>query len=200
MIGLYDELSDRAIALSRLNLQLSELNGKLQEMANTDELTGLLNRRQAMLRLEEHWSIAQRYAQPFSCAMVDVDHFKSVNDRYGHLKGDEVLQRIGRVLSSSVRDADCVCRIGGEEFLILFPQQTASEASISAERCRQQVDSEVSVSASDGHSITLSVGVAERSGEMKTPDDLLKEADRALYEAKNEGRNRVVRAVPAATA
>lgn len=191
MIDLYHQLRGQTAMLQRSNEELSRLNDRLRRTASTDELTGLLNRRQAMLRLREHWALSLRTGQPLSVAMVDVDHFKRVNDTYGHLKGDEVLQKLAAALSQNVRSADLVFRMGGEEFLILFPRNSLAEASVSAERCRTVVPEAVTVHAASGESITISVGLAEKGPSMQAVDDLLKAADDALYAAKRAGRNRV---------
>ena len=192
LMQLYSQLNERQLATNRLNAELSRLNNKLQQMANTDALTGLLNRRQALRKLREQWAHAERYSRPLSSAMVDIDHFKRINDEYGHLKGDEVLQRIGSILAQAVRAADFVCRIGGEEFLILFPEQTVDQASVSAERCRALVESEGFALQGRSESVTVSIGIAEQTKKMTGPDDLLKAADSCLYSAKGRGRNRVV--------
>jgi diguanylate cyclase (GGDEF)-like protein len=191
MVGMYDELNRRTQALVRSNAELCKLNEKLRQAACIDELTKLYNRRQAMVRLRELWAVAERYDSPLSCAMLDIDHFKLVNDTYGHLRGDEILQKVGEVLLKSVRAADLVFRVGGEEFLLLFPQQDAAQGSICAERCRVAVES--SVCAEDGQfsPVTISAGVAQRNAAMRCHDDLLKAADSALYIAKRAGRNRM---------
>ena len=191
-IGLYDKLADGARRLSRVNGELSRLNTKLRRMAATDELTGLYNRRQAMARLEELWALAERYHHPLACAMIDIDRFKRINDTYGHAKGDEVLQKIAGVLLKSVRISDTVCRIGGEEFLILFPYQEASQAAVCAERCRAAVESCSFNCLDEGDSLTISIGVADRSDEMTEAGDLLKATDRSMYAAKKLGRNTVM--------
>jgi diguanylate cyclase (GGDEF)-like protein len=191
MVEMYDELNSRTQAMVRSNAELSKLNEKLRQAACIDELTKLYNRREAMVRLRETWAVAERYDSPLSCAMLDIDHFKLVNDTYGHLKGDEILQRVGEVLLKSVRAADQVFRIGGEEFLVLFPQQDAAQGSICAERCRAMVESSVFADDEQLSPVTISAGVAQRTSAMHCHDDLLKAADHALYVAKRSGRNRM---------
>jgi diguanylate cyclase (GGDEF)-like protein len=198
LVHMYDELKERSQALGRSNTELCRLNEKLRQTATTDDLTKLFNRRQAMVRLREQWAIADRYGQPLSVAMVDIDHFKRVNDTYGHLRGDIVLQQIGIVLPENVRASDSVYRMGGEEFLILFPQQTSAQALVSAERCCQKVRGCVFAKEDGTEAITISAGVAQRTAAMHDPDDLLKAADDALYAAKREGRDRVLVSRPAA--
>jgi len=192
MVRMYDELNAQALAMRRSNAELSRLNEKLHQMACTDEITKLFNRRQAMIRLQEQWTLGIRYGQALSCAMIDIDHFKRVNDKYGHLKGDEILQRIGAVLLKSVRAADSVYRIGGDEFMVLLPMQAADKAFTCAERCRTMVESSVFADDEQSEPVTVTVGVSERTSSMRCPDDLLKAADKSLYEAKKQGRNRTV--------
>ena len=157
--GLCNELNEQVVRSNRLNSELNSLNIKLQKMAITDNLTGLSNRRQAMLKLREMWDMAQRYEQSFSCAMVDVDHFKYVNDVHGHLTGDEVLRQLASVLSRSVRKVDSVYRVGGEEFLIIFPNSDAEKANFYAERCRELVESKRFLSDKQPLSVTISIGI-----------------------------------------
>jgi diguanylate cyclase (GGDEF)-like protein len=192
IVRLCDELKERSQSLSRSNMELCRLNEKLRQSSTTDDLTKLFNRRQAMVRLREQWALCERYGHSLACAMIDIDHFKRVNDTYGHLRGDVVLQQIGGVLLANVRASDSVYRIGGEEFLILFPQQTADQASVSAQRCCEKVRSAVFARADRTEPITISVGVAQRGASMRNPDDLLRTADDTLYAAKREGRNRVL--------
>jgi diguanylate cyclase (GGDEF)-like protein len=187
-----DQLSERNQTLARNNAELSSLTDRLRKAASTDELTQLPNRRQAMTRLHEMWVYARRTETPLSCAMIDVDHFKNVNDQYGHLKGDEVLQKLSQVLITSLRASDTVYRIGGEEFLLLFPREGVEHALVCAERCRGAMEAAVFADPGRTHAVTVSVGVAERNAEMSTPDDLLNCADAALYRAKEAGRNTVV--------
>jgi diguanylate cyclase (GGDEF)-like protein len=193
-VRLYDELKAQTLAFRRNYTELAKLNEKLHQIATVDELTGLYNRRHAMVRLNEQWAIANRHGESMACAMLDIDHFKRVNDAHGHLKGDEVLQKVSKILMQSIRVSDIVCRFGGEEFLIVFPKQKTDQARICAERCRSIIES--SVFADDAHSspVTISIGIAHRESSMRCPDDLLKAADVALYAAKEQGRNRIVMA------
>ncbi|MBV8781789.1 MAG: response regulator [Phycisphaerae bacterium] len=188
-VALYDEISQRHQGSRRLNEQLTNLNHRLEKLAITDDLTGLYNRRQAMHRLEEHWAMCDRERRAMSVISIDVDHFKNVNDRYGHSVGDQVLQGVATVLKECVRSTDIVCRIGGEEFLVLLPCQTIQEAEICAERCRNAVERRDF--GSDGTKVhaTVSAGIACRRADMQTCADLLREADEALYAAKRAGRN-----------
>lgn len=164
---------------------------KLVNMAIRDFLTGLLTRREAFRRIEAEISRTGRLGEPLSAIMADVDHFKKVNDSYGHLAGDIVLQSVAKLLEKTVRDYDIVCRYGGEEFLIVTPMTGSDNAQGLAERIRK-LGEEMAVPV-EGHAdlkITLSLGVTEYK-----PGDrieaLISRADQALYEAKNSGRNRV---------
>lgn len=190
VVRLYEEQARRNAAAARDNARLAMLNAKLHRMAVTDELTGLYNRRHAMLELQEHWSLARRHGQPLACVMFDIDHFKQVNDSYGHVKGDEILQKVASVLRDCTRDCDIVCRMGGEEFLVIFPQQQAARALVCAERCRGETATRVRLD--DGRPVTLSGGLAEMTPTMSGPDHLIHAADLCLYQAKADGRNRVV--------
>ena len=192
IIEMCDQLCERTQALTRANTELSQLNTRLRELATVDDLTGLFNRRQAMLRLNEHWNVARRYNRALSCAMVDIDHFKAINDRFGHAKGDEVLQKLALSLRWSLRGADLLFRVGGEEFMILFPDQPAGAAAICAERCRLAVATRPAAGEPQVEAVTISIGVAERIPAMYAPEQLLQAADECLYAAKQQGRNRTI--------
>ncbi|MBE3098784.1 MAG: diguanylate cyclase [Planctomycetes bacterium] len=192
MIGIQERLKQNARSVARLNKELAAANKRLQRLSATDDLTGLPNRRYAMLRLQEEWSLAERSGQPFACALVDVDAFKDANDTHGHPFGDAVLRQIGAVLRSSVRAGDVTCRFGGDEFLIIFRNQDAQGAGVGAERCRLVVQKQAAQPSKDLRSpITISIGVAQKEPDMSGPDDLLQSADKALYAAKHSGKNSV---------
>jgi diguanylate cyclase (GGDEF)-like protein/PAS domain S-box-containing protein len=164
-------------------------NEELKLLATRDPLTGCLNRRAFFAEMETQWASSARYGQPMSCVLVDVDHFKSVNDTHGHGVGDQVLQLVADTLKGSVRQSDSVCRYGGEEFCVLLPHIDIAEAEQAAERLRQAIAArpcgEVRV--------TASLGVSALSLEPRDPRDMLEQADKCLYAAKRGGRNRVVR-------
>lgn len=166
----------------------------LIRLANTDELTGLANRRRFMEALTQEFSRAGRYGQTLSLCMLDLDHFKAVNDRYGHDVGDEVLRKFAELLHHHLRDTDLAARIGGEEFAVLLPYAGAEEAEFVAERIRHAV-SQIRVSVADEEvALTVSVGIAGIGGSNSAPPQagtLLTWADQALYQAKHRGRNRV---------
>jgi putative two-component system response regulator len=188
-VELYSEISDRHQGSRQLNAQLNDLNQRLERLAITDDLTGLYNRRQAMHRLEEHWAMCNRYQRTVSVISLDIDNFKQINDAYGHSAGDAVLQGVAEVLRQCVRNTDTVCRIGGEEFLIILPSQTTQEAEICAHRCRVSVAERVFEFGELRIKATISLGIASRRPDMMQAADVLKEADDALYAAKHAGRN-----------
>jgi len=191
MIRIQERLKQDARAVARLNKKLAAANKRLQRLSATDDLTGLPNRRYAMLRLQEEWALAERSGQPFACALVDVDAFKDANDTHGHQFGDAALRQIGAVLRSGVRDGDVTCRFGGDEFLIIFRNQDVHGAEIGAERCRRLVQEQAASLKNPRSPITISVGVAHKKPDMSGPDDLLQSADKALYAAKHSGKNSV---------
>ena len=192
-IQLHDELNRRTHGVQQLNAQLLQLNSKLERLAVIDELTGLYNRRQAMIRLGEKVESAARYGHALSVAMLDLDHFKRINDTFGHAAGDEILRAAATVLLANVRSTDTVFRIGGEEFLIVFPAQTAQEAMVSVERCRAAIAADVVTVGDSQIPMSISAGISAFRTSIKEVSTLLKEADDALYEAKSSGRNCVRR-------
>jgi diguanylate cyclase (GGDEF)-like protein len=164
---------------------------KLERLANFDSLTELYNRRAILGKLRELIGLANRYKEDFSLSMLDIDHFKRVNDRYGHLTGDEVLEKIATLISRNVRDTDIVGRYGGEEFIIILPKTNLSSAWVVAERLRTIIEkTEMKYSAENVFAITVSQGLAgwERNEDATS---LISRADEALYKAKEKGRNRV---------
>jgi len=197
IVDLYQELTEHNLAAHRLNAELSQLNARLRQTVNADELTGLFNRRHGMGRLKELWAMADRYEQPLSAAMIDVDHFKRVNDEFGHLKGDEVLQSLGRILMAGIRTSDVACRVGGEEFLILLPGVASEQAFICLERLRIKVESSLPLGGEPPRRVTVTAGIAHHTKAMTKPDDLIQAADDCLYAGKRAGRNRVVIPSPA---
>ena len=170
--------------------ELGILARQLESAALTDALTQLPNRRYAIQRLEQEWEMASRTGRPMSVIIADVDHFKRVNDRHGHGGGDAVLKTVSRRMREASRSTDVLCRFGGEEFLTLNPACNWSDAMRCAERVRAAVACTPIRHGAMDCSVTLSLGIAERTPEMKTPDELLLAADRALYTAKASGRNR----------
>jgi diguanylate cyclase (GGDEF)-like protein len=162
---------------------------QLERLATTDSLTGLYNRRHFLVALDAEWSRFQRYYRSISVLMVDIDHFKSINDRYGHAVGDEAIKAVAEACLQGKRKSDIVGRIGGEEFAVLLPETTRSRANIVAERIRKRIAA-TTLRAHDVHfQITASIGVAEASVSMSGMESLVVAADHALYEAKAQGRN-----------
>jgi diguanylate cyclase (GGDEF)-like protein len=191
IIELEAALAQRTSQVQLQNARLEIANERLLQLATTDELTGLHNRRAAMERLRELWDLARRYDLAISCILLDIDHFKHVNDVAGHDGGDRVLCQITRVLRQTTRTCDLVCRMGGEEFLILCPNTTLEKATLLGERLRRAVETSGFTNASAFHRVTVSIGVAERSPIMVSAEAMLKAADNALYSAKRAGRNRL---------
>jgi diguanylate cyclase (GGDEF)-like protein len=167
---------------------IHQQNQALRTLATRDPLTDCLNRRAFFETFESHWTSAERYGTPLGCVMVDIDHFKSINDRHGHATGDQVLQHVAKILNSMMRKSDVTCRYGGEEFCILLPQVNLAGAFQAAERIRQTLAAHECA----GVKVTASLGVAEIGLGALDPRELLNQADIALYAAKREGRNRVV--------
>lgn len=182
--------------LERANQDLKDVNLTLQELAFSDSLTGLPNRRSATNSLQHFWALHERSGRPLSAIAVDVDHFKRINDGWGHDAGDYVLQQVARCLQQVARGGDLVCRMGGEEFLVLCPDTDNSGAAALANRLRVALE-ELPLSFREfSETITASFGVAVTEPGVPSPEELLKRADEALYQAKGEGRNRVVSALP----
>lgn len=165
---------------------------KTQYLSVTDSLTQLNNRHQLYLLGKREIERAQRYNLPFSALMIDVDHFKKINDNYGHATGDQTLQELAQQLRNSTREVDILGRYGGEEFAILLPNTEIMAALDLAERLRKRVSKEITLPRlNNQHPLTISIGVASLSEDTPTLDALLDTADTALYEAKRNGRNKV---------
>lgn len=176
--------------LVRQNAELQEKNRLLEELAATDGLTGLYNRRYFQQRLAEEISRCVRYETVLALAMIDVDYFKGYNDACGHPQGDRLLKEIGRLLKENVRDGDVVARYGGDEFAVIFVEMDSLVAQKAGERIREAV--EAYAAAADGELITVSIGVASYPKDASSADELIQKADEALYLAKQGGKNRVV--------
>ena len=167
----------------------------MEHLAKVDPLTGVLNRRAFFERLGTEFRRAQRYGWPMTVLMLDIDHFKALNDRYGHATGDVVLSVCAGHLSSNMRESDEIGRYGGEEFVIFLPERSLPDGAFVAEKLRQAVE-ELHIDSPDGTSgavhVTISVGVACGPA-LDTPDaqSLMNHANAALYAAKRTGRNRI---------
>jgi diguanylate cyclase (GGDEF)-like protein/PAS domain S-box-containing protein len=201
ILGITRNVSERKAAetaLRETNRQLharieeiGRLQVALQELAVRDSLTGLYNRRYLDETLEREVSRARREGNPLSLVMMDIDHFKKVNDTYGHQVGDEALRMLASTLLADIRAEDVACRYGGEEFLILLPNMPLETAMMRAEAWRFAVEGLCVALGNFRITFTVSLGVAAYPEHGKTPDDLTRCADQALYRAKNDGRNRV---------
>ncbi|WP_341707979.1 diguanylate cyclase [Halopseudomonas sp.] len=177
--------------------QLESANTKLQELALRDGLTGLLNRRYWESCLEREFARHQRYDNPVSLVIFDIDHFKRVNDTYGHQTGDEVIRAVSGVTSHLVRETDFAGRYGGEEFVVLLPGTNLDGAAQFAERLRASVEQQVLDYQGSPLTFTISLGVATISDDMVDYQALLERADKALYASKEGGRNMVTLHQPA---
>jgi diguanylate cyclase (GGDEF)-like protein len=186
MIGRRDDV------LQRRNQELRELSERLQGLSATDALTEIANRRTFDDRLAVEVARANRYGTPLALVMIDLDHFKELNDRFGHLAGDEVLKRVAALVDREKRLGDVVARFGGEEFAAILPHTEARAAVIWAERVRQMIAATEVRSEAGALNVTASFGVSGAAADREEPSTLIEGADQALYEAKHRGRNRVV--------
>jgi two-component system cell cycle response regulator len=164
------------------------------KMATTDAVTGLYNRHFMAAHLGAVMKAAERSGKPFSVMMLDIDHFKKVNDTYGHAAGDEVLREFGRRIASNIRGVDLAARYGGEEFVVIMPDTDTAYAYSIADRLRKEIEDNGFKIATQAAPIkvTVSIGLAGSEDEMESPEKIIETADGALYIAKNSGRNRVV--------
>lgn len=180
----------------RLRQNLDDAQRKIQELAITDELTGAFNRRHLYTVMDAAIHRDARHNRSFSVAMVDLDHFKKVNDTYGHAVGDEVLTMLVKTLNDNLRDSDIIARFGGEEFVVLLPEAEEEEARKTMSRILERIEKTIVLGSGSGKPVTASCGIATRQGdslmEFGIREKLIDEADRAMYEAKVRGRNRVV--------
>jgi two-component system chemotaxis family response regulator WspR len=184
--------------LRERNLELERLNRQLWEMSHTDSLTGFYNRRFITTRLEEEIARSHRYHLPLSVVLADLDNFKSINDRYGHLVGDEVLKNVGKQFRAGLRDTDLVGRYGGEEFLLILTNTSSEGAGAFCNRLRDSLErSTITTEEKFAIHLTASFGVAGYTFGSETAEDMVRMADQNLYVAKRQGRNRVVLGQPA---
>jgi len=192
---------DDVTSIERQNLKLEQMlqalkdsrdeihrqNQELTLLATRDPLTSCLNRRSFFNEFETAWKAAQALGQPLACSMVDIDHFKSINDNHGHSAGDQVLQQVSTILRTSAREQDLVCRYGGEEFCIVMPQTDLEQALDLLEQIRQRLASTKCANLD----VTASLGVSAIELSARDPRELLDQADKSLYMSKHNGRNRV---------
>jgi diguanylate cyclase (GGDEF)-like protein len=164
----------------------------LERLATTDGMTGIFNRRHFLALADREWGRSLRYERPLSFLMIDIDLFKSVNDRFGHDIGDKVIVHMTTLAREGKRDTDVLARVGGEEFALLLPETDLQAAQIVAERLRADVAANPLFISPDNIPTTVSIGVATNAAGMSGVADLMKAADQALYDAKRTGRNRVI--------
>ena len=191
VVHLLEERARDREEVRRVAAELSISNRRLEEMALTDVLTSLPNRRHAMERFEQEWSASTRSKRPLACVVIDLDLFKEVNDRYGHDAGDAYLQQVASAIRGAVRAQDMVCRTGGDEFQVICPDSSLQAALACAERIRSAVDKTLVEIGALQLQASMSAGVAVRDESMANVDALIKRADEGVYLAKQQGRNRV---------
>ena len=191
LVQLQNSWSKDRAQLRQTAAELAVANRRLANAALTDLLTGLPNRRSAMDLLAQAWSAATRSGSPLSVMVVDIDHFKQINDTYGHASGDIVLREAAHTLRASARREDSVCRIGGEEFLVICPGTDLKAAMRSAERLRASLEARQILIGHTEKSVTASIGIAVHEADTADSDALVSAADKALYQAKKAGRNQV---------
>lgn len=188
IIQMQETQEEDRLQLRRFADELAQSNKRLQALALTDALTGLPNRRHAMERIEQEWAVASRSGRPLCCMMVDIDRFKSINDTYGHLFGDEALKMVAASLRQAARKQDIVCRLGGEEFIVICIDTDEQAAFHYAERLRLHVAAQPLLVQDKTLHLTVSIGVSANS-DLKTAEAMMLQADERLYAAKAAGRN-----------
>jgi diguanylate cyclase (GGDEF)-like protein len=172
----------------------AKLFRELQKRSRTDGLTGLTRRGPFEERLAEEIARAKSFRTTFSILMIDIDHFKRMNDTYGHQVGDEVLRTVAQLLKEGLYETDMVARYGGEEFVCLMPRSQAAGLKQKAEQIRARVEGHAFVIGLESVTVTISIGIAHFPADGGTPETIMAAADRALYAAKDAGRNRVMEA------
>jgi diguanylate cyclase (GGDEF)-like protein len=178
--------------LEEVNIVLQDTLVREQELARTDPLLGINNRRHLFEMAEHEFEVAMRYQQPLSVMMYDLDHFKKVNDTFDHSVGDLILQHVTQIVRDELRSADVIGRYGGEEFIVILPMTSAQQAFPLAERIRMNVE-KINISTPKGNAgVTLSIGIVEltHTHPVESVEDVFRRADEAMYAAKQAGRNR----------
>jgi len=192
-LRLQAQLQDMLAEVRRKNAQLEASLERVRLMAATDHLTGLANRRWFGEELERRFSEAVRYGRDLTCCMCDLDHYKQLNDSLGHQVGDEVLILVADVVRSILRRSDLAGRYGGDEFVLLLPSTRCNEACEAGRRLREELTRRLADYPPAAQAVTLSIGIASLDADHPaTADDLVCQADRALYAAKHAGRDRIV--------
>jgi len=200
VIQLQDQEERERAEVEEAHAELTIQRRRVARMARTDPLTGVHNRQAMMEAIGRSWNTWVRKELPFSVILIDIDHFKNVNDQNGHDVGDVVLRETAHAMKHTLREEEDLCRIGGEEFLVVCPATTMEEATACAERLRETIATNVIRCKGFHGSVTLSLGVASAGRWMQTFDHLLKAADQAAYAAKDAGRNCVFIAPEGGTA
>jgi two-component system, cell cycle response regulator len=191
-----DEIARQYEELQRSHAQIEAMAAQMRELSLRDALTGLHNRRHFDEQCEAFFASAKRYQRPLSVMLCDIDHFKSVNDRFSHATGDEVLRRVGEILQQSVRGSDLVARYGGEEFVVAFPETPLSHARDACEALRKRVETYPWHEVHPDLRITISLGLCGDT-RLASFERMLEVADTQLYQAKRGGRNQVCVAMEA---
>jgi len=175
--------------------ELMDLKERFEQLSTIDELTRMFNRRYIRERLEKEFSRAKRYGCEFTLIMLDIDHFKVINDEHGHVFGDLILKEVALVVKSSIRDVDVISRYGGEEFAIILPQTPEDKAMIAAERIRKNIDEHVFADERHAIRLTICIGISSYPApSVSTAQHLIDRADEALYKAKRQGPNNLAKA------
>ncbi len=183
--------AESRLALVRARAEAEAANRELAVLAATDELTRVPNRRAFLGRAAQELARARRHGQALSLMMVDVDHFKGINDRHGHNAGDEILRVVADLLSDALRETDLLARFGGDEFALLLPETPSAGAEVLAERLREALEKAQIHAAGESVAVTLSCGITSYRDGDSDIETLVERADRALYRAKRGGRNRI---------
>ncbi|MGH9869726.1 MAG: diguanylate cyclase [Candidatus Polarisedimenticolia bacterium] len=184
--------NEELLARVAVMVRVRTAEDKVRTLSQTDDLTGMYNRRYLSQRLQEEFARARRYGQTLACIVLDIDHFKKINDTYGHAAGDEALRQVAAIIRSHVRKSDLAVRYGGEEFLLVLFENDRNGALRVAERIRADVETRGVVWKNERLPVTVSSGVSLFPEEGITgPDELIARADHALYSAKSSGRNMV---------
>ena len=183
------DLEDAKRIINRKEVELKAVLAQAEEVSHVDELTCLPNRRQIIKNLQNEVKRAERYKTLLSISMIDIDHFKQINDSYGHTIGDQVLFQLANILQDDIRDPDTVGRYGGEEFLVVLPNTRLEDAAEQAARlCKRVREKDIDIG--ENVHLTISIGVAEYRHGQENWQKFLSRADLALYDAKNAGRDR----------